>query len=57
MEAFFNSWWFQVVKSALAVVAAGILAAAAEGSTTLPVWLSPVLLGISGALQVGQAKK
>ena len=57
MQEFLNSWWFNIAKSALAVVAAGILAAAADGHTTLPVWLSPVLLGISGMLQVGQAKR
>ena len=56
MSDFLNSWYFNAIKAALAAGAAAILAAAASGDAVLPVWLAPILMGISGALQVGQKK-
>lgn len=56
MDQFFNSWIFNVVKATLAAAAAAILAAAASGEATLPVWLAPILMGVSGALQSGQKR-
>jgi len=56
MDKFLNSVWFNVVKATLAAAATAILAAVASGDAVLPVWLAPILMGISGALQVGQKK-
>jgi len=57
MTGFFNSWYFNALKAALAAGAAAVLASAASGSTVLPVWLAPILAALSGVLQVGQIKK
>lgn len=56
MSRWYDSWWFNLAKSALLTVVVGLTSAQAAGQLHAPEWLAPVLAAAYGLLQSGQKK-
>ncbi len=56
MSRWYDSWWFNLAKSALLTVVVGLTSAQASGQLHAPEWLAPVLAAAYGLLQSGQKK-